>query len=51
MVGEKCIAAGIITQEQLDKALEEQKSSGARVGDVLVKLGFCTAEQIDTALA
>jgi type IV pilus assembly protein PilB len=30
----------IISEQQLQKALEEQKSSGERLGSVLVKLGF-----------
>ncbi len=36
MLGEKLIAAGIITQGQLDEALAEQKSSGKRLGETLV---------------
>ncbi|MCP4129955.1 MAG: hypothetical protein GY754_02955 [bacterium] len=50
MVGEKCIAKGIITQDQLDKALAEQKSSGGKVGEVIVKLGFATKDQVEDAL-
>ena len=49
MLGEKLIAAGVITQEQLNQALEEQKKSGDRIGDVLIKLGFATAEQVEAA--
>ncbi len=50
MLGEKLIAAGVITQEQLDDALAEQKSSGKRLGEILVDKGYATAEQIDNAL-
>lgn len=50
MLGEKLIAAGIITQGQLDEALAEQKSSGKRLGEILVDKGYATNEQIDEAL-
>ena len=51
MVGEKLIAAGVITEEQLEKALAESKKSGMRVGDCVVKLGFATKAQVEAALA
>ena len=51
MVGEKLMAAGLITEEQLEQALAEAKASGARVGDVVVSLGFATKEQVEEALA
>ncbi|MEW6684938.1 MAG: type IV-A pilus assembly ATPase PilB [Candidatus Edwardsbacteria bacterium] len=38
--------AKLITQEQLNKALEEQKRSGAKLGSTLVQLGYITEEQI-----
>ncbi len=47
MLGEKLIKMGLITQAQLDQALEEQKKSpGTKIGEVLAKLGFVTAEQV-----
>lgn len=51
MVGDKCLAAGIITKDQLDKALAEGKATGERLGDVIVKLGFATKDQVEAALA
>ena len=36
---------GIITEEQLQKALEEQKSKGGRLGYHLVQMGFVTEEE------
>jgi hypothetical protein len=50
MVGEKLIAAGVITQSQLEKALAEAKAKGERIGDTVVRLGFATREQIEAAL-
>ncbi len=51
MVGEKLLAAGVITQEQLDQALAKAKETGGRVGDVAVELGFVTREQVEAALS
>ena len=42
MLGEMLVAAGLIKDEQLKKALEEQKKRGGKVGEVLVDLGFIT---------
>ena len=50
MLGEKLIALSVITQEQLDDALNEQKKTGKRLGEVLVDKGYATEEQIDNAL-
>ena len=50
MLGEKLIAAGIITQAQLDEALKAQAGSGKKIGEVLVDKGFATQEQIDQHL-
>jgi hypothetical protein len=48
MVGEKLLAAGLITQAQLDEALAKAKETGGRVGDVAVELGFVTREQVES---
>ena len=45
-VGEMLMRANLITHEQLDQALALQKTSGARIGVTLVKLGFISEEQI-----
>lgn len=39
-------AAGLITEEQLQKALLEQKKTGGRLGSILVKLEFITEERL-----
>ncbi len=50
-LGETLISKGLINQEQLGKALEEQKkSSGERLGDILVRLGFVTKDQVESSL-
>ncbi len=38
------IKKGAITQEQLDKALETQKQSTQKIGEILVDLGFVTPD-------
>lgn len=41
----------IITEEDIKAALEEQKASGCRIGEALVKLGIVNQEDIDWALS
>lgn len=45
-IGEMLIKAGRITEEQLSKALEVQKSSGNKLGQVLLELGFIEDENV-----
>lgn len=50
-LGDMLVAEGLITKEQLDKALEAQRSQGKRLGDTLVTLGFVSEEAIAQALS
>ncbi|PYV79428.1 MAG: type II secretion system protein GspE, partial [Acidobacteria bacterium] len=50
-IGDLLLKAKIISPEQLQQALREQKSTGARLGSVLVKLGFVTDEEVTTFLS
>jgi type IV pilus assembly protein PilB len=50
-IGDLLIAEGLITQEQLDQALVEQRNSGMRLGYVLVKLGLVREIEITKMLA
>lgn len=45
-LGELLIQEGLIDEEQLNRALEEQRTSGERVGAVLIKLGLITEESL-----
>ena len=45
-IGEFLVRSNLIDQDQLDKALEEQKQSGGRIGEHLIRLGFVTEEDI-----
>jgi MSHA biogenesis protein MshE len=50
-LGDLMVLQKIITQEQLQFALEQHKRSGRRLGRVLVDNGFANEEQISAALA
>ena len=39
-IGDLLVREGLISKDQLEKALQEQRQSGTRVGYNLVKLGF-----------
>ena len=41
----------VITQEQLNKALDRQRGKGGLLGDVIVEMGLATEVQVLTALA
>jgi len=47
------MARGIVTAEQIEKALAEQREKGHRklLGELLVEMGYCTENQIASALA
>ena len=45
-IGDMLLKAGLISGEQLDKALAEQKGSGSRLGSILVKQGFISEDEI-----
>ena len=49
-LGDLLIAAGAITEEQLQHALQAQKQSGRRLGDVLIDSGVITQRQLIDAL-
>jgi type IV pilus assembly protein PilB len=50
-IGELLVAGGLIKEEQLERALEEQKKRGGKVGEVLVDLGFINEHNLATFLA
>lgn len=50
-LGEILLANGIITEDQLNKSLGEQKFSKEQLGDVLIRLGYAIEEHIYEALA
>lgn len=40
--GEYLVRQGAITREQLLRALIDREAGGGRIGDAIVRLGFCT---------
>jgi type IV pilus assembly protein PilB len=50
-LGDLLVREGLITREQLQKALEEQRATGMRLGYVLVKLGLVQEIEITKMLA
>ncbi len=49
-LGEMLIEEGMITEEQLHSALEEQRKDGNRIGTNLIKLGMVTPQKITELL-
>ncbi len=45
-IGELLTKAKLLTNEQLERALDEQKQSGGRIGEHLIRLGYVTEEDI-----
>jgi len=50
-LGELLLKAGAITEEQLEKALKEQKRSRCRLGEALIKLKMLSEEQLIQAIS
>jgi type IV pilus assembly protein PilB len=51
ILGQLLRETGAVTAEALEKALEAQKGSGVRIGDVLVRMGATDEESVSRALA
>jgi len=50
-LGEILLRQGLLTQEQLDKAIRMQDKEGGRLGETLVKLGMIKEPELISALA
>ncbi len=52
-LGQLLVSRGIVTEEQIQTALSEQKDKGHRklLGELLVEMNYCTENQIASALA
>ncbi|MFQ3669719.1 MAG: MSHA biogenesis protein MshE, partial [Fimbriimonadaceae bacterium] len=49
--GEALVSQRVITQAQLDEALEHQRESHRPLGEILVSLGYISEEMLLRALA
>jgi len=50
-IGELLKAKGLLNDKQLQIALEQQKVTGAILGDLLIRLGFVTASEFARTIA
>ncbi|HEX4835701.1 MAG TPA: ATPase, T2SS/T4P/T4SS family [bacterium] len=51
LIGQILLAQGVLSRDQLAKALELQQATGGRLGRILVKMGVVTEGQLARALA
>lgn len=51
LLGERLLELGLITPQQLDIALKEQKRTGELLGEILVNLGFISQDVLSSTLA
>jgi hypothetical protein len=50
-LGESLVRGGVITQEQLEQALAEQKKNPAeKLGEILLRLGYLPMEELKAFL-
>ncbi|WP_064601761.1 GspE/PulE family protein [Photobacterium sp. J15] len=45
-LGDLLVEEGIVAQEQLEQALDKQRSTGRKLGDTLISMGFLTEQQM-----
>ncbi len=50
-IGQILLEKGWVSEDQLKKAIEFQNANNCKIGEALVKLGFCTQEQVSRSLA
>ena len=50
LIGQVLMESGMITIDELNEAIEVQKSSGQRLGDLLITLDMITQEELEMAL-
>jgi type II secretory ATPase GspE/PulE/Tfp pilus assembly ATPase PilB-like protein len=46
LLGEMLVESGVITSEQLEIGLKQQKRTGEKLGEILVRLGFVTRSDV-----
>jgi hypothetical protein len=50
LLGESLVAHGFVTQQDVDRAVERQRTHGGRLGDNLIALNLISREVLDAAL-
>ena len=51
MLGELFVAKGLVTEAELEEALDEQQTTGRRLGEILVKKGYVAGPELTIVLA
>lgn len=51
LLGEYLVDKGLVSNEQIQKALDEQKKAGSRLGQTLIELGYLKEDDLIVALA
>ncbi len=49
-IGSVLVAKGLVSAQDIDRAISHQRATGGRIGDSIVALGMLTKEQIDELL-
>ncbi len=50
-LGQVLIESGLISEKQLETALNHQKQMGGRIGDIIIKLGYISEDRLQEAIA
>lgn len=50
-LGSRLVSQGVISKEQLDEALEIQKKTNKKLGEILIRLGYCAESDIAGAMS
>ncbi len=50
-IGDRLVAMGLVTEDQVKVALQEKKISGKMIGEIMVELGFIDEEALTAVLA
>ena len=50
LLGQILMESGMVTIDEINEALDVQKSSGQKLGDVLISMGTITQEELEMAL-
>ncbi|MBI3130571.1 MAG: type II/IV secretion system protein [Acidobacteria bacterium] len=51
LLGERLVAAGLLTERQLELAVREQKRTGVMLGEIITQLGLVTPQMLSAVLA
>lgn len=50
-IGELCVNSGLVSEKQVAYALELQKQSRKKLGEIMIELGFIKIEELNLMLS